>query len=166
MKLLKLLVSGGALSTLAMILLVSSLVLAAGPRVILVGASWSDPLVARMRDELGVLGFEVEIVVGSAATGSRRRFGARNRRVVAVDGRRPHDAARGGSARGGRIGGGRMGGRGGGDSSRAARLTRMLSRARQRRGPLSAPFRARDHGRSTGQLTPCTHTGKAGIAPG
>lgn len=68
MKLLKLLVSGGALSTLAMILLVSSLVLAAGPRVILVGASWSDPLVARMRDELGVLGFEVEIVVGSAAT--------------------------------------------------------------------------------------------------
>jgi hypothetical protein len=68
LKLSKLLVSGCALSTLAMILLVSSLVLAAGPRVILIGASWSDPLVARMRDELGVLGFEVEIVVDSAAT--------------------------------------------------------------------------------------------------
>ena len=68
MKLSKLLVSGGALSTLAMILLVSSLVLAEGPRVILVGASWSDPLVARLRDELGVLGLDVEIVAGSAAT--------------------------------------------------------------------------------------------------
>jgi hypothetical protein len=68
LKLLKLLVSGVALSALAMILLVSSLVLAAGPRVILLGASSSDPIVARMRDELGVLGFEVEIVIGNATT--------------------------------------------------------------------------------------------------
>lgn len=60
--------SGVALSALAMILLLGSLVLAAGPRVILVGTSWSDPIVVRMRDELGVLGFEVEIVVGSATT--------------------------------------------------------------------------------------------------
>lgn len=64
----KLLAGGVALSALAMILLVGSLVLAAGPRVILVGASWSDPMVARMRDELGVLGFEVDIIVGSATS--------------------------------------------------------------------------------------------------
>lgn len=68
MKLSKVLVSGGVLSTLAMILLASSIVLAEGPRVVLVDASWSDPLVARLRDELGVLGFDVEIVAGSAAT--------------------------------------------------------------------------------------------------
>jgi hypothetical protein len=51
-----------------MILLLGSFVFAAGPRVILVGASWSDPIVARMRDELGVLGFDVEIIVGGATT--------------------------------------------------------------------------------------------------
>lgn len=60
----KLLVSGVAISALAMILLAGPLVLAAGPRVILVGASRSDPVVARVRDELGVLGFEVEVVEG------------------------------------------------------------------------------------------------------
>jgi hypothetical protein len=66
---LKLRASGVALLALPMILLVGSLVLAAGPRVILVGDAWSDPIVTRLRDELGVLGFEVEIVLGGATSG-------------------------------------------------------------------------------------------------
>ena len=77
-----------ALLVLGMALHVVTQVLAETPRVVLVGPSPQHPLVARMRDELQVLGMEVEVeapgdAAGDLAAVGRRRGAAAVARIQA-----------------------------------------------------------------------------------
>lgn len=69
-------------------LLVGSLVLADGPRVVILGPSLSNPIVTRVRDELAVLGFDVRVEVaadaGDLAAVARRANAAAAARIASA----------------------------------------------------------------------------------